>query len=200
MEMAVCVIDDEEDIRQSLGYLLCSVGLTVRLFSCAHDFLESCDPSGIGCLLIDVRMPRMSGLMLQDELIARGIDAPVIFLSGHADLPVVVTAMKKGAFDFFLKPFSEQMLLDVVDRALNLALQTRTRKARDAELQTHLALLTSKERQILERLRSNHPAKTIAHEMGLSRKTIDTHVATIRRKMRAESTAELFLILQAGLP
>ncbi|MEN6337138.1 MAG: response regulator [Phycisphaerales bacterium] len=190
------MIDDEDEIRQSLEYLLCSVGLKVKTFSCAQDFLESCDPSEIGCLLIDVRMPRMSGLMLQDELIARKIDAPIIFLSGHADLPVVVTAMKKGAFDFFLKPFSEQMLLDAIDQALDLAHKTRTRKARDEELQTHLALLTSKERQILERLRINHPAKAIAHEMGLSRKTVDTHVATIRRKMRAESTTELFLMLQ----
>jgi len=200
MEMVVCVVDDDEEVRQCLDHLLRSVGLTVRLFSCAHEFLASGDVGPIGCLILDVRMPWMSGLMLQDELIARKVDVPIIFLTGHADLPMVVNTMKKGACDFFLKPFNNQALLDAVQQAVDRARKTQTRKTQSAEIAARHANLTTKEREILRHIRSSRPAKVIAHEMGLSRKTIDTHLAAIRRKMHAESTGELMLMLQNHLP
>jgi len=200
MEMMVCVVDDDDTVRRCLDDLLRSVGLTARLFAGAEEFLASCDLGRVGCLLLDVRMPGMSGLMLQDQLIAHKIDVPIIFLSGHADLAAAVTAMKKGARDFFLKPFSNQALLDGVHQALERARRTQLRRAREAEVRGRLALLTPKETEILERIRSSQSAKVVAHDMGLSRKTIDTHLAAIRRKMRAESTAELMLLLQDHLP
>lgn len=196
MEMTVCVVDDHEEIRESLDALLSSVGLTVRLYSSAYECLSSCDFAQVGCLILDVRMPGMSGLMLQDELIARKIEVPVIFMSAHADLPLAVGAMKKGASDFFLKPFSTQSLLDSVHQAMECARRSRARAAKLAEYEARRAQLTVREREILECLRSGQSAKVIAHEMGLNRKTVDTHMAAIRRKMQAESTGELMLMLQ----
>ncbi len=196
MDMTIAVVDDDDDIRQSLGSLFRSVGVTVELFSCAHELLASCDIDRMGCLILDVRMPWMSGLMLQDELVARGIDVPIIFLSGHADLPTVVSAMKNGAYDFFLKPFSNQALVDAVQRALEQARKRHARNARAAEIRARYAQLTAREREILEYLGSRRSAKVIAHEMRLQRKTVDTHLAAIRRKMRAACNAELMLMLQ----
>jgi len=196
MRMPVCVVDDDEEIRECLESLLLSVGFAVKTFSLAGEFLAFCETFRPGCLLLDVRMPVMGGLLLQDELIARGIEVPIIFLSGHADVPTVITAMKKGACDFLLKPFSEQRVVDAVCLALDRSARLQQDTTRRAQIRTRFGLLSSRERDILERLKDGQSPKQIALERRLSRKTVDAHLARIRAKMEVESTAELRILAQ----
>jgi RNA polymerase sigma factor (sigma-70 family) len=190
-EPTVVVIDDDEEIREGLQGLLGSVGLRVELFASVQEFLESARPDGPGCLVLDVRLPGRSGLDFNDDLANANVQMPVIFISGHADIPMSVRAMKAGAVEFLTKPIRHQDLLDAIQRALD---QDRIRRADDkavAELRARLDTLTPREREVMVLVVAGRPNKQIAHEMGLTEATVKVHRGQVVRKMRARSLAEL---------
>lgn len=187
----VYVVDDDETIRRALERLVRSVGLEVRSFASAREFLALESPAGPACVVLDVRMPGPSGLDLQQELARTGRGIPVIFMTGHGTVPMTVRAMKAGAVDFLEKPFDDQVLLDAVQRALE-----RDRHALDErgvldELRRRLASLTPREREVFERVVRGLLNKQIGAELGASEKTIKVHRGRVMRKMRARSVADL---------
>lgn len=187
----VFVIDDDPAIRESLRWLIESVGLNVKVFATAPEFLESYVPGPPSCLVLDIRMPGMSGLDLQAELAAREIRVPVIIITGHAEVPVAVRAMKAGAFDFIEKPFSDQLLLDRIARAIEFDTQARRGRSAQADVASRLAQLTPRERQVMELVIAGKANKVIASELGLSPKTVEVHRAHVMKKMQADSLADL---------
>jgi len=187
----VFVVDDDPAIRESLRWLIESVGLNVKVFATAHEFLEGYDPSSAGCLVLDVRMPGMSGLDLQNELAARKINIPILIITGHAEVPVAVRAMKAGALDFIEKPFSDQLLLDRIRRAIEKDTEFRRTHSQQAEVAARLALLTPREREVMDLVIAGKANKVIASELGLSPKTIEVHRAHVMKKMQVESLADL---------
>lgn len=191
----VFVVDDDDAARNAMQELMESVGLDVRMFASAGEFLDAYDPQCCGCLLLDVRMPGMSGLQLQEEMCRRGSHLPVIFVTAHGDIPMAVETLKKGAVDFVEKPFGGQSLLDKVYEALRLDEQNLHRQVQIDDMQARLALLTAKERQVVECLMEGKGSKQIALTLGLSRKTVDWHLSVVREKMGADSTGDLMLLL-----
>ncbi len=194
----VHVVDDDYDVRESLTMLLRSLGLCAAAYGSAAEFLEAADPDLEGCLVVDVRMPGMSGLELQAELARRGMPLPAIVITGHADVPTAVAAMKGGAVDFLQKPFSDQALLDRVHEALRRGAEWRARRALAGDLGTRLARLTSREREVLERVAAGKPNKIIARELNLSTRTVEIHRARVMEKMRARSLADLVRMTDAA--
>lgn len=197
-EPTVFVIDDDNATREGLRELMESVSFRVRTFASAQKFLEAYDPDLFGCLLLDVRMPGMSGLKLQGELNRRGADLPIIFITGHGDIAMAVDALKNGAFDFVEKPVRGQLLLDKIQSAIERHRQTSRDAARVRRIQANLALLTNRENEVLDRVKRGQNSKQIARELGLSRKTIDAHMTNIREKMGVNSTSQLILRLHEG--
>lgn len=195
IEPVIYIVDDDEAVRDGLGQLMESINLKVKAFSSAQEFLDSYEAPGPGCLLLDVRMPGMSGVKLQDTLAERNINLPIIFISGHGDLPLAVEAVKKGAVDFLEKPVGDQVLLDRVQEALAKDAQQRQHQAEQQVVLDRLELLTKRERQVLDLMREGKPSKTIAFELGLSRKTVEVHRAHVMGKMNVESLAELMALL-----
>lgn len=191
----VFIVDDDEAVRDGLGQLMESINLKVKVFSSAQEFLDFYEAPDPGCLLLDVRMPGMSGVKLQDTLAERNINLPIIFISGHGDLPLAVEAVKKGAVDFLEKPVGDQVLLDRVQEALAKDAELRECQAQQQVVLDKLVLLTNRERQVLDLMREGKPSKTIAFELGLSRKTVEVHRAHVMGKMNVESLAELMAIL-----
>jgi FixJ family two-component response regulator len=190
-QSVVFVVDDDPEVRDALEDLLASVGLEVQLFASAQEFLNGRRPDAPACLVLDVRMPGMSGLELQREMAARNISYPVIFISGHGNTPMSVRSMKAGAIEFLTKPFSDQDLLDAIQLGLDKD-RTRHRDAAAlAELQAHLADLTRGERDVLERVVGGLLNKQIAAELGVSEITVKVRRAHLMRKMRARSQPEL---------
>lgn len=187
----VFVIDDDSRIRESLTALLASVGLQVEAFESAMAFLEVYDPSRSGCLVLDIRMPEMSGIELQERLVSKKATIPIIIVSAHADVPTVVRTMKLGSFDFLEKPFSPQQLLETIYKALEQDRRQRMEHAIRFSVQQSLALLTSREREILALVVSGNPSKKIATQLNLTVSTVDNHRANIMRKLRAETPADL---------
>jgi len=188
---AVFVVDDDPSMRAALGDLISSVGLQARLFSSPQEFLQSNPPDILGCLVLDVRLPGMSGLTFQNELARAGIAFPVIFITGHGDIPMSVRAMKAGAVEFLTKPFHEQDLLDAIHTAIERD-RDRRRGARIAvELQERYATLTERERQIMGLVVMGRPNKQIAAELNLSEMTVKAHRGQVMRKMKAASLPEL---------
>jgi len=190
-EPVVCVVDDDPAVRDSLRWLLSSVDLEVETFASAQDFLAAYGPDRRGCVLVDVRMPGMSGLELQEELAARATMLPVIIITGHSDVQMAVRAMKAGAFDFIEKPFNDQALIDLVQKAIeeNQAM-VRARLEFD-EIRERFDLLSPRERQVLEQIVAGEPNKRIAYHLGLSEKTVEAHRAKVMEKTRAGSLADL---------
>jgi FixJ family two-component response regulator len=187
----VFVVDDDPSMRRSLESLLTSVGHQVRLFSSAPEFMQAVRGDSPGCLILDVRLPGMSGLAFQQELAKAGVSLPVIFITGHGDVPMTVRAMKAGAVEFLTKPFDDQVLLDAVHAALE---RDRARLRDDAGLATLRARyeeLTERERQVLGHVVAGWVNKRIAGELGLSVVTIKVHRGQVMRKMQAKSVAEL---------
>jgi FixJ family two-component response regulator len=187
----VFVVDDDPSMRRALESLLTSVGHEVRMFSSAPEFMQAARKDAPACLLLDVRLPGMSGLAFQDELTKAGIALPIIFITGHGDVPMSVRAMKAGAAEFLTKPFDDQVLLDAVHAALE---RDRARRRDDAGLATLRARyleLTERERQVLGHVAAGRVNKRIADALGLSVVTIKVHRAQVMRKMQATSVAEL---------
>lgn len=197
-DATVFVVDDDPDIREALQALIESVGLKASTCSGAQQFLDLYQPDTPGCVILDIRMPGMSGLDLQRALAKRGFHIPVIIITGHADVPVAVQALKFGAFDFIEKPFSPQLLLDRIRRAIEVDLQRRQASAERAEIMARMAELTPRERQVMDLVITGKANKVIASELGLSPKTVEVHRAQVMRKMRVDSLAELVRVGLVG--
>jgi FixJ family two-component response regulator len=187
----VFVIDDDASMRRSLDTLLRSVGLDVHLFSSAQEFMQAERPDAPGCLVLDVRLPGMSGLAFQQELAKAGIALPVIFLTGHGDVPMTVRAMKAGAAEFLTKPFDDQVLLDAIHAAIKGDHARRRDAASLAELRGRYRVLTEREREVMKLVVTGRVNKQIAADLGLSLVTVKVHRGQVMRKMRAKSVAEL---------
>ncbi len=191
VDAAVFVVDDDPLIRDSLEQLIKSVGLKAYTFSSAQEFLEKDLPDEPGCLILDIRMPRLSGLDLQDELAQKGLTLPVIFITGHGTVPLSVRAMKAGAVDFIQKPFEDQQLLDAIHQAIDKDIQKRREKAEISEIKKRVESLTPREYEILLAVTAGMLNKQIAYDLKLSENTVKTHRAHIMQKMKVESLADL---------
>jgi len=187
----VFVIDDDPSMRAALEDLVSSVGLQVRLFASPQEFLQSNPSDTLGCLVLDVRLPGMSGLAFQNELARAGIALPVIFITGHGDIPMSVRAMKAGAVEFLTKPFHDQELLDAIHTAITRDKERRRGALIAVELQERYAALTERERQIMALVVAGRANKQIAAELDLSEMTVKVHRGQVMRKMKAGSLPEL---------
>lgn len=191
----VFLTDDDPAIRDSVGLLLRANGLAVETFASAVDFLESDAVQRPGCLLLDVRMPGMSGLDLQKRLQEMSCRTPIIFMTGHGDVPMAIRAMKAGAFDFVEKPFQAQALLDRLQEALALDAQERRRQARRNEVAARMALLSPREREVMERVVAGQYNKVIAADLGISISTVEIHRKRVMEKLQAASLSEMIQML-----
>ena len=195
----VYVVDDDEAVRDSLVVLLESASYRVMAFESGDAFLAAGRLEGEGCVLSDIRMPGMDGLQLQAELNRRKVALPVLFITGHGDVPVAVSAMKAGAVDFIEKPFEEEALLRSIDRAVKLSQAARHREAERADTLERVAQLTAREREVMERLAEGKQNKVIAIELGISPRTVEIHRARVMEKMAARSVSDLVrAVLTAG--
>ena len=187
----VFVVDDDAAVRRSLTRLLCSAGWNAEAFASAGDLLARAPISGPGCVLLDVNMPGMSGLELQERMADAGITLPVVFLTGKGDIPMSVHAMKHGAVDFLVKPVEESVLFQALEQAIRRqAAEAATRHHRD-RIMARLALLSDREREVLERVLQGRLNKQIAFEMGIAEKTVKAHRGRVMEKMEAHTIAEL---------
>jgi FixJ family two-component response regulator len=187
----VFVVDDDASIRGALNNLIASVGLDVQVFASPQDFLQSKRPDAPACLVLDVRMPGMSGLAFQQELAKIGIDLPIIFITGHADVPTTVRAMKAGAVEFLTKPFHDQELLDAIHSAIERDRARRKEAVIVDELRARYARLTEREREVMSHVVAGRANKQIAADLDLSEVTVKVHRGQVKRKMRARSLPEL---------
>ena len=187
----VFVVDDDEAVRSSLRLLLKSKGIQAVAHASAGDFLANYDPEQPGCIILDVRMPGMSGLELQDELNRRGAIIPVIFITGHGDVPMAVEAMQHGAVDFLQKPFSDQDLTDRIQRALAADVRNRALLTEKDQIRARLSALTRREIQVLRLVTLGKSNKVVAAELGVSQRTVEIHRAHLMEKMEATSLAHL---------
>ena len=190
-DATVFVVDDDPAIRDAVRQIVTSVGLGVETYSSAQEFLDKYDSSRPGCLVLDVRMPGRSGLDLQRDLARRDVTLPVIIITGFADVHLAVLALKAGAVDFIEKPFSNQMLLERIEDALEQDHQARKEHAKRAEFSARLSTLTPREREVMDLVVAGKPNKAMAADLRLSLKTIEGHRAHVMEKMRVGSLAEL---------
>jgi len=185
----VYIVDDDNAVRNALKLLFRTAQLDAEAFSSADAFLEDADLTQRCCVLLDIRMPGMSGTALHEELLRRGLRLPVIFITGHGDIPMAVNAMKKGAFDFIEKPFDDELLLSQVLAALE---SFETGEPEKAEPGASLELLSSRQREVLQRVLDGKPSRQIAEELAISVKTVEFHRARIMQKLGVRTAAELF--------
>jgi FixJ family two-component response regulator len=196
----VIVVDDDDAVRNSLRLLLKSAGINSEVAASAQDYLGRFDATQGGCLLLDVRMPGMSGLELQQELNMRGATIPVIFITGNGDIPMAVEAMQHGAFDFLQKPFRDQDLLERVQRALARDTENRARLRHTDRIRERLASLSPREREVLELVTQGKANKMVASDLGVSQRTVEIHRAHVMQKMEASSLAELVRMMMTIAP
>ena len=187
----IFVVDDDARVRDSLRYLLESVSLPVETFGSAADFLRACGPHCHGCLILDIRMPDISGLQLQDIMIERGCRLPIIMLTGHGDVRTAVRAVQKGAAEFFEKPFNGQELLDRIQSVLAADAHRHREESANAAIRKRIESLTLRERDVLDWIVCGTSNKRIAAELGISIKTVEVHRARVMEKMGVKSVAEL---------
>src|SRR5512134_1725982 len=187
----VFIVDDDEAIRDSLAWLLRTRGLTAQAYGSAEEFLEACNRDARGCLVLDMRMPGMSGLELHEKLLERGCTLPVIFLTGHADVPMAVAAIKRGAFDFVEKPFNDNALVDLVIKGIEHDARSRAQRAEKATVASRLAQLTPREREVMDLILAGRLNKLIADELNISMRTVEVHRARVLEKMGVRSAVEL---------
>ena len=201
-EATVFVVDDDADLRESLGWLLESAGFRVKSYATAQEFLAEYEPDAPGCLLLDVRMPGgPSGLDLQEELRRRGVPPPIIIITGFARVKTAVRALKGGAIDFIQKPFNDQSLLKRVRQAIDLDRRTRKDRMDCTKFAALLAHLTPREREVMRLVIAGKPNKIIAADLGISPKTVEIHRGRVMEKMQVDSVAELVrlnMLLQAN--
>ena len=187
----VHLIDDDADVRRALAFLLGTSGLTVRIYESASEFLEQDLQTLTGCVVTDVRMPGIDGLELLKRLAAQGIRLPAVVMTGHADVPLAVEAMKAGAVDFIEKPFADEVLLAAIRTAVERGSRAEQAGGDTARVRAALASLSPREREVLDGLLAGHPNKTIAYDLGLSPRTVEVHRANVMTKMGASSLSEL---------
>jgi FixJ family two-component response regulator len=190
-EATVFVVDDDDAVCRALTRLIQSLGLRAQSYTSAQQFLDAYREGQPGCLVLDVRMPGLSGLELQEHLARESIDVPIIFITGHGDVPMSVRAMKSGALDFIQKPFNDQVLLDAIQHALAQDAADRRRKAERMAIQERFQSLTQRERQVLRLVVAGRLNKQIAAELKASEKTIKVHRGRMMKKMKANSVADL---------
>ena len=190
----VYVVDDDEAVRDSLQWLLEGKDYRVRCFESAESFLSRYDAREVACLIVDIRMGGMTGLELQDKLVERKSPLPVVFITGHGDVPMAVDTMKKGALDFIQKPFDEEALVAVVERMLERARESFADYQQAASREALLSKLTTRESQVLERIVAGRLNKQIADDLGISIKTVEAHRANIMEKLGANTVADLLKI------
>lgn len=194
LDPTVSVVDDDADLRRSLNWMLRKAGLNVETFVSAEDFLENYDPEVPGCVLLDLRMPGMSGVQLQKRMIENDWNAPVIIVSGHADVPTAVTVMRAGAVTLLEKPFEREVLLGHIHDAFKKDTKTRRYRSTSAELEARVAKLTARERQVMALIIDGKTTKQIGYYLGASPKTIEIHRSRVMKKMSVESVAQLAML------
>ena len=187
----VYIVDDDQAIRHAMELLMRSVGLEYEIFHSGDDFLKDHTNERAGCLVLDIRMPGLGGLELQEKLNDMGSTLPVIFITGHGDVPMAVEAMQKGAVDFIQKPFRDQELLDRIGEALKTDQERRSAREEKAEVRDRIGKLTNREHQVLDLVVTGKPNKVIAYELGVSQRTVEIHRARVMEKMQAKSLADL---------
>ncbi len=187
----VFIVDDDDAVRDSLSFLMKSIGIESRGFASATEFLEFYDDNIAGCLVLDIRMPGMSGLELQDRLNEINAILPIIFITGHGDVPMAVEALKKGALDFIQKPFRDQDLIDRINHALDQDHDSRNILSEKREILDHMDQLTNREKEVMELVVQGNPNKIIAADLDVSQRTVEIHRARVMEKMRARSLAQL---------
>jgi two-component system response regulator FixJ len=187
----VFIVDDDQSIRQAMGLLLESVGLDNEIFESADEFLQRVSDDRSGCLVLDIRMPGMSGLELQETLADRGNSMPVIFVTGHGDIPMAVEAMQNGAVDFIQKPFRDQELLNRIGAALKTDESRRSLNEETTKIKARIGRLTKREHEVFNLVVTGKPNKIVAYELSVSQRTVEIHRARVMEKMEARSLAEL---------
>jgi len=190
-EATVYIVDDDQAIRRAMDFLMRSVGLDYEIFHSADDFLAKYTDEFAGCLVLDIRMPGLGGLELQQKLLELDSSLPIIFVTGHGDVPMAVEAMQKGAFDFIQKPFRDQELLDRVSEAMKTDREIRSAREEKAGVAEKIEKLTKREREVLDLVVTGKPNKIIAYELGVSQRTVEIHRARVMEKMEAKSLAGL---------
>lgn len=190
-ETTVFYVDDDEAMCESIRFLMESVSLNIETFSSARKFLDSYDAERAGCLLLDVRMPEMSGLELQEQLRKRKINIPIIFITGHGDVPMATRAMKAGAVEFLTKPFNDQTLLDSIQNAIEIDTERRKIAFERDKIADRINRLTPREYEVMQCVIKGNLNKVTAYELGISSKTVELHRAKIMEKMKAKSLAQL---------
>jgi FixJ family two-component response regulator len=195
----VFIVDDDDGVRDALTILIGSMGIQVKAFASVQTFLDDYDPGASGCLVLDVRLPRLSGLELQEHLQRHGVRIPIIFISGHGNVAMAVRTLKAGAVDFLEKPFDDQMLLDSIQKAIEMDHKARSNDHWHTKIMERLGALSRREEEVLRMLIQGKSNKMIAHEMDLSTKTVETHRAHIMRKLGVNSMAGLvWMALTSG--
>jgi two-component system response regulator FixJ len=190
-KQTVYVVDDDQAIRHAMELLMRSVGLQFEIFHSADDFLVGHSNDRAGCLVLDIRMPGLGGLELQEKLLENGSSLPIIFITGHGDVPMAVEAMQKGAVDFIQKPFRDQELLYRLAEALKTDEKRRSARDEKAEVSARIEKLTNRERQVLDLVVTGKPNKVIAYELGVSQRTVEIHRSRVMHKMETHSLAHL---------
>jgi two-component system response regulator FixJ len=193
-DQTVFIVDDDEGVRDGLSLLLATVGQPCELYECGQDFLDVFAEDKRGCLVLDIRMPRMTGLDLQKKLQEMGSTLPIIFITGHGDIPMAVEAMRRGALDFIRKPFREHDLLDRINEALNIDEDAYRRARNHEELAEKLSTLSDREMEVFDRVADGHMNKVIAADLGISERTVEVHRGQVMKKLGVRTLAQLVRI------